>query len=309
MSGIIEFLLILCWAGRACDALYYNQNMVDNRSVIVQLFEWHFNDIARECEEYLGPTGFGAVQVSPITESRVLEKRYWWDRYQPVTYQINGHSGNEEEFADMVRRCNAADVRIYVDVILNHMATGNDTIIGTAGSSADPTKRDYPAVPFNSSEFNPSCLLEDYQDAQQVRNCDLLGLPDLNHEILSVREKIVAFLNKLIYLGVAGFRLDASKHMWPHDLEEIVDDLNNLNLAHGFEKDSAVFVYMEVIDLGNEPISKLVIRSNVFIYVLFEKQTLKILLHLLGMNIMALVQLLNFSTQFSWQNRSTVTCL
>lgn len=40
----------------------------------------------------------------------------------------------------------------------------------------------------------------------QVRNCELGGLKDLNQRSEYVRFMIVGFLNKLIDLGVAGFR-------------------------------------------------------------------------------------------------------
>ena len=39
-----------------------------NRQVVVHLFEWNWTDIANECENYLGPKGFCAVQVSPPME-------------------------------------------------------------------------------------------------------------------------------------------------------------------------------------------------------------------------------------------------
>lgn len=39
------------------------------RSAIVHLFEWKWSDIARECEEFLAPNGFGGVQISPPTEN------------------------------------------------------------------------------------------------------------------------------------------------------------------------------------------------------------------------------------------------
>ena len=35
----------------------------DDRSVIVQLFNWKWSNIADECERWLGPKGFCAVQV------------------------------------------------------------------------------------------------------------------------------------------------------------------------------------------------------------------------------------------------------
>lgn len=40
-----------------------NPLFADGRSVIVHLFEWKWEDIALECERYLGPKGFGGVQV------------------------------------------------------------------------------------------------------------------------------------------------------------------------------------------------------------------------------------------------------
>jgi alpha-amylase len=35
----------------------------DGKQVIVHLFEWKWNDIAAECERFLGPMGFCGVQV------------------------------------------------------------------------------------------------------------------------------------------------------------------------------------------------------------------------------------------------------
>ena len=56
-----------------------------------------------------------------------------------------------------------------------------------------------------------------------------MGLRDLKQGSDYVRGKIVEYLNKLISMGVAGFRFDASKHMWPGDLQAIVDSLDDLN--------------------------------------------------------------------------------
>ncbi len=36
-------------------------------------------------------------------------------------------------------------------------------------------------------------------------------------------------MNRAISYGVAGFRIDAGKHMWPEDLENIFSNLDNLN--------------------------------------------------------------------------------
>lgn len=36
----------------------------------MHLFEWSWEDVAKECENWLGPKGYDAVQVSPPTETR-----------------------------------------------------------------------------------------------------------------------------------------------------------------------------------------------------------------------------------------------
>ena len=38
------------------------------KGVFVQLFEWSWDDVAVECEQYFGPNRFAAVQVSPVQE-------------------------------------------------------------------------------------------------------------------------------------------------------------------------------------------------------------------------------------------------
>lgn len=55
----------------------------------------------------------------------------------------------------------------------------------------------------------------------EVRNCRLGSLVDLAMGHDYVRGKVVAYLNHLVDLGVAGFRVDAAKHMWPADLKAV----------------------------------------------------------------------------------------
>lgn len=88
-----------------------------------------------------------------------------------------------------------------------------------------------------------------------MRNCDLVGLPDLNQAVSWVADRIVDFMNDLISLGVAGFRVDAVKHMWPADLANIYGRLNNLS-TNFFYAGSRPFIAQEVIDLGGEGISR-----------------------------------------------------
>ncbi|XP_070169478.1 alpha-amylase 4N-like isoform X1 [Polyergus mexicanus] len=179
---------------------------VNGHDGMVHLFEWKWPDIAAECENFLGPLGFGGVQVSPLQENVIVDNRPWWERYQPISYIWRTRSGTSEQFKDMVRRCNNAGVRIYVDVVFNHMTGDHKVTMGTGGSTANTFNFSYQAVPYTRVDFHTPCEINNYQNATNVRDCQLVGLHDLDQSKEFVREKIVDFMNDAIEAGVAGFR-------------------------------------------------------------------------------------------------------
>lgn len=77
-----------------------------------------------------------------------------------------------------------------------------------------------------------------------------MGLLDLALEKDYVRGKVADFMNKLIDMGVAGFRVDASKHMWPGDLQAVYSSLHNLN-TKWFPGASRPFIVQEVLTSVN----------------------------------------------------------
>jgi alpha-amylase len=232
-----------------------------HRSVFVQLFEWRWTDVANECEQWLGPHGFAAVQISPPQEHAEIDSGGnqfpWWERYQPVSYTLDSRSGSRTEFADMVTRCRAAGVEIYADVILNHMAAGSGT--GSAGTVY--TKYSYPGL-YGPENFhanpNPSfpgvaCdhSIQDFGDPEQVRTCELSGLADLRTEDPIVQDKLASYLADLYGLGVRGYRIDAAKHIDQAQLAEILARLR-AKLPGG----ATFFIDQEVSDLGGDAVPK-----------------------------------------------------
>lgn len=228
-----------------CDCNYKNPYIYENRSVIVQLFEWKHEDVGKECK-FLAKNGFGAVQVSPVHESKTDDSHSFHLRYQPISYKIHSRSGDSDEFQAMVKECQKAKVRVYVDIVANHMANGKGEIFGNARSTATPSTLDYPAVPYTFASFNDNCMIKDYNNAFQIRNCRVDGLPDLDQAKEDVRDSIVGFLNELIDYGVAGFRMDSVKNMWPADLAIIYSRLKDLNVEFDFPPKSRPFIYQEV---------------------------------------------------------------
>ncbi len=63
-------------------------------------------------------------------------------------------------------------------------------------------------------------------------------------------------MNDLIDIGVAGFRVDAAKHMWPEETEILYEKLHDLPVGKGFAANTRPWIGQEVIDQGGEPIKK-----------------------------------------------------
>ncbi len=66
-----------------------------------------------------------------------------------------------------------------------------------------------------------------------MQDCELLGLPDLNTGLPSVRQKIAGYLIMLARLGVAGFRIDAAKHIQQVELDDILAIVDSTMTAEG----------------------------------------------------------------------------
>ena len=219
--------------------------------VFVHLFAWSWPDVARECEEFLGPNGYKAVQISPPHEHAVLSGRPWYEMYQPVSYTIGSRNGNRQEYQDMVERCKEAGVSIYADAVINHMS-GMEEGTGSAGTSF--THYEYSGL-YSYDDFH-HCDTEygdihDYQNAWEVQHCELVNLADLRTESDAVRDQIAGYLNDLLSMGTDGFRLDASKHMPPEDIAAITGRLNG-----------EPYIFQEVIDHGTEPITATMYTPN-----------------------------------------------
>ncbi|KAF8656076.1 hypothetical protein AX16_002776 [Volvariella volvacea WC 439] len=203
----------------------YARSPSGSKKVIVQMFEWNWDSIAAECTSFLGPAGYGYVQVSPPQEH--ITGPQWWTDYQPVSYTLTSKRGNRSQFANMIDACHSAEVGVIVDTIWNHMA-GIENGTGTAGSSF--THYDYPRIyqnqDFHHCGLTPGDELVDFDDRQQVQTCELLNLADLATETEHVRSRLAEYGNDLLSLGADGFRLDAAKHIAADDIANILSRLS-----------------------------------------------------------------------------------
>jgi alpha-amylase len=209
------------------------------------MFDWPWTSIATECTNVLGPGGYGAVQISPPQEAVVLaaDGYPWWQAYQPVAYDLNSRFGTEAQLASMITACHAAGIKVYADVVLNHMTAQVNGGVDDNGSTF-PDMYDYPPL-YSSADFH-SChtSITDWDDESQVWNCELSGLADLDTGSAYVQDQEAGYLNSLIALGVDGFRWDSAKEMDPADIAAIEALLTK-----------PVFVYQDVQYGAGQPVT------------------------------------------------------
>ncbi|REK86659.1 glycosidase [Streptomyces inhibens] len=213
---------VLAAAGLATVAPWSSQAAPPGeKTVTATLFEWKYADVAKACTDQLGPAGYGFVEVSPASEH--IQGDQWWTSYQPVSYKIAGRLGDRSAFASMVSACHGAGVKVIADAVINHMAAGSGT--GTGGTQY--TKYNYPGF-YQDQDFH-GCRknISNYGDRNDVQNCELVGLADLDTGSDYVRTTIAKYLNDLRSLGVDGFRIDAAKHISATDISAIKSKMSD----------------------------------------------------------------------------------
>ncbi|WP_026647354.1 alpha-amylase family glycosyl hydrolase [Bifidobacterium minimum] len=216
-----------------------NQASITSTSKDVQViaFQQTWNTIAKECTQTYGPEGVGYVEVSPPQES--IQGTQWWTSYQPVSYKLDSKLGTADEFKTMISTCKAAGVGIIADVVLNQTTgadttttdASSDTQTGVAGTTYNPATGDYPGFTgsddqytngITSSDFHDcTTSISDYTNQTEVQECRLSGMWDFNSSSTKVRDIQSDYLASLYKLGVAGFRVDAAKHINTDDLKAI----------------------------------------------------------------------------------------
>ncbi|CAE6489939.1 unnamed protein product [Rhizoctonia solani] len=192
-----------------------------SKTVIIQMFEWSWDSIAAECTNFIGPAGYGFVQVSPPSEH--ITGDVWWTDYQPVSYILISKRGNRSQFQN-------AGVGVIADTIFNHMSNVES---GTGLLTQD----------FHHCGLNSNDDIKYYTSRAEIQTCELDNLAVLATETEYVRDRLAAYANDLLSLGVVGLRLEAAKHIATADIANILGRLN-----------SKPYITQEVIFGSGEPV-------------------------------------------------------
>lgn len=198
--------------------------------VILHAFNWRYADVQARADQ-IRDAGYRIVLVSPAYRS---EGNAWWARYQPQDLRlIHNPLGDTTAFRSMVTALQQRGIRVYADVVMNHMANeafrrsnldypGSAVLAAYAGNPAYYNGlRLFGDLRYNflsAADFGPARCILDYGNVFEVQNYRLCGgsgdagLPDLvgNAWVVSQQQQ---YLQALKAMGVKGFRIDAAKHM------------------------------------------------------------------------------------------------
>ena len=237
--------LALSLAGLSAQSVAFGNDDPTNPAatdVTMIAFQQSWKTIGDECTKTYGPEGVKYVQISPPQES--IQGTQWWTVYQPVSYKLDSRFGTEDEFKTMISQCDAAGVQIVADMVLNH-TTGHDVSwvddqYGVAGTEYNGSYGRYPGIgiyqyeesgnnhqyglpsgDFHTCKSNVSDNISDYTNADEVWNCRLSTMWDINTGSDRVQNIQAEYLAHLWEDGVRGFRIDSAKHMDPNDIASI----------------------------------------------------------------------------------------
>ncbi|MBQ3607622.1 MAG: alpha-amylase [Bacteroidales bacterium] len=262
--------LIACLCIAACapkpeaklvDRMTHDPNAT-NTETILHVWSWNFPTIAENMKT-IADAGFTMLQTSPVNACfspeganiKILDEKEgnWYHYYQPTDWTIgNNILGTEEEMQVMLDSAKKYNIRVLVDVLPNHTAFDIDLV----------SDEFYAAVGGREKMFHTNGLkgIRDYSDRTQCTHQGVGGLPDVNTENPHFQKYYMEFVNKLIKMGVRGFRYDTAKHIGVHsdpiDAEAGVTENDFWDVATGRKEVLGVslaipydslFVYGEVL--------------------------------------------------------------
>jgi alpha-glucosidase len=171
------------------------------------------NGITRRLD-YLKGLGVDAIWLSPVYPSPQVDFGYDISNYEAIDPQY----GTMADFDHLVAEAKKRNIRIIMDMVMNHTSDKHPWFIESASSKANP-KRDWyiwrdgkgPGEPPNNwqSTFGHSAWKWDPKTSQWYYHRFYVEQPDLNWRNPAVERAMFGVYRFWLNKGVAGFRLDA----------------------------------------------------------------------------------------------------
>ena len=204
--------------------------------------------------------GIEGIWLSPILASKSYHK-YDVDDY----YKVAPDFGTEDDLKELVELCHDRDVKVIMDLVINHTGSGNPwftafTAAHRSGDTSDPYY-DFYTWYHKSDDLPGGRTFNRIPGTDDVYECNFSGdMPELNYDNDAVREAVVDVAKHYLDLGVDGFRFDAAKYIYYGDNEQsarfwvwYIDKLKALKpdiytVAEVWDADSVTFDYFPALN-------------------------------------------------------------
>ncbi|WP_273834462.1 alpha,alpha-phosphotrehalase [Guptibacillus sedimenti] len=192
------------------------------KSVVYQIYPKSFNDTTGsgtgdiqgiiEKLDYLKELGVDVVWLTPIYDSPQNDNGYDIRDY----FSIYEEYGTMEDFDRLLKEAHARDIKIIMDIVVNHTSTEHEWFVESRKSKDNPY-RDYyiwkdgvdGAEPTNwQSKFGGNAWQFDKETGQYYLHLFDVTQADLNWENEKVRDEVYDMMTFWFEKGVDGFRLD-----------------------------------------------------------------------------------------------------
>ncbi|EOL45179.1 alpha-glucosidase [Enterococcus caccae] len=171
----------------------------------------------REKLSYLKELGIDFIWINPIYASPNIDNGYDISDYQAIHEDF----GTMEDFQALLNEAHALDLKIIMDLVVNHTSDQHPWFLESKKSLQNPY-RDYyhwadatKDLPPNNwqSFFGGSTWTYDETTGQSYFHVFAKEQPDLNWTNPKVRHEIYQMIRWWLDLGIDGFRVDAISHI------------------------------------------------------------------------------------------------
>lgn len=167
--------------------------------------------------DYLQELGVNGIWLMPIHPSPTYHKYDVTDYYA-----IDPQYGTMEDFEELMEQCRERDIRVILDLVLNHTSSEHPWFRQAVGylqslePGREPNLEECPYVDWYF--FDKEAIEADFYAVEgtdwKYEGKFWSGMPDLNLDNLELRTEIRDIMAFWMDKGVSGFRLDAAKEFF-----------------------------------------------------------------------------------------------
>jgi trehalose-6-phosphate hydrolase len=157
--------------------------------------------------DYLKELGIDVIWLTPIYKSPQRDNGYDISDY----YRLHEEYGTMEDFERLLREAHNRDMKIIMDIVVNHTSTEHEWFKQAVSSKESPYRDFYiwRDKPTNwESKFGGNAWEYDEKTGQYYLHLFDVTQADLNWENEELRQKIYEMMQFWFEKGVDGFRLD-----------------------------------------------------------------------------------------------------